>query len=109
MKQGLLTRDWFVGLLVATTVLILGYAGVFSGIERSAYDVGVRASSNTPSDKIAVIAIDDVSIANIGRWPWSRDNHAKMHVLLKEGGAKVIGQTTFFVEPQLDPGLKHIK
>ena len=109
MKQGLLTRDWFVGLLVATTVLALGYIGVFSGIERSAYDVGVRYSSNIPSDKIAIVAIDDVSIANIGRWPWSRDNHAKMHKLLKQGGTKVIGQTTFFVEPQLDPGLKHIK
>ena len=109
MKQGLLTRDWFVGLLVAITVLALGYIGVFSGIERSAYDVGVRYSSNIPSDKIAIVAIDDVSIANIGRWPWSRDNHAKMHELLKRGGAKVIGQTTFFIEPQLDPGLKHIK
>jgi eukaryotic-like serine/threonine-protein kinase len=109
MKQGLLTRDWFVGLVVAVAVLVLGYFGVFSSIERSAYDIGVRASSNTPSDKIAVVAIDDVSIANIGRWPWSRDKHAQMHELLKKGGARVIGQTTFFFEPQLDPGLVHIK
>ncbi|MDQ1363443.1 MAG: eukaryotic-like serine/threonine-protein kinase [Pseudomonadota bacterium] len=109
MKQGLLTRDWFAGMAVTTAVLILGYFGAFSSIERSAYDFGVRASSNIPSDKIAVVAIDDVSIANIGRWPWSRDIHAKMHDLLKQGGAKIIGQTTFFVEPQIDPGLKHIK
>lgn len=109
MKQGLLTRDWFVGLVVALTVLALGYIGVFSSIERNAYDFGVRASHRIPSDKIAVVAIDDISIANIGRWPWSRDIHAQMHELLKQGGAKVIGQTTFFVEPQLDPGLKHIK
>lgn len=43
MKQGLLTRDWFVGLVVALTVLALGYIGVFSSIERNAYDFGVRA------------------------------------------------------------------
>jgi eukaryotic-like serine/threonine-protein kinase len=109
MKQGLLTRDWFIGLVVAVAVLVLGYFNVFSSIERSAYDIGVRASTHTPSDKIAVVAIDDISIANIGRWPWSRDKQAQLHALLKEGGARVIGQTTFFFEPQIDPGLKHIK
>jgi serine/threonine-protein kinase len=109
MKQGLLTRDWFAGLLVVVVVLFLGAIGLFDSLERSAYDVGVRASDRTPSDKVAVIAIDDVSIANIGRWPWSRDIHAKMHNILKDGGAKVIGQTTFFVEPQIDPGLKYIQ
>ena len=40
--------------------------------------MGVRATTRAPSDRIAVIAIDDTSIANIGRWPWSRDVHARM-------------------------------
>ena len=32
----------------------------------------------TPNDKVAVIAIDDQSIANLGRWPWPRAIHAKI-------------------------------
>jgi len=34
-------------------------------------------TSKNPSDKIAVVAIDEQSIDNIGRWPWSREVHAK--------------------------------
>ncbi|HKB54407.1 MAG TPA: CHASE2 domain-containing protein, partial [Ramlibacter sp.] len=76
--------------------------------ERKAYDMGVQASSRTPSDRVAVIAIDDESIANIGRWPWPRDVHAKMIDLLAAAKAKVIGYTVFFSEPQLDPGYRYI-
>ncbi|MCP4042022.1 MAG: CHASE2 domain-containing protein, partial [Gammaproteobacteria bacterium] len=47
--------------------------------------------------------------ANIGRWPWSRDIHAKLIEFLIQGQAKVIGQTVFFLEPQLDPGLMFIQ
>ncbi len=108
MKKGFLRSDWFAGLSISLLIILLGNWGAFDNIERSAYDFGVRSSSKIPSNKVAVIAIDDVSIANIGRWPWSRDVHAEMHHILKKGGAKVIGQTTFFIEPQIDPGLKHI-
>jgi serine/threonine-protein kinase len=62
----------------------------------------------TPSDKVAVIAIDEQSIANIGRWPWSREVHAKMIDKLTAAKAKVIGNTVFFFEPQIDPGLVYI-
>ncbi|HEY9050353.1 MAG TPA: CHASE2 domain-containing protein, partial [Gammaproteobacteria bacterium] len=109
MKKGFLSSDWFAGLAISLIIIALGNWGTFDSIERSAYDLGVRSSSKTPSNKIAVIAIDDISIANLGRWPWPRDYHAEMHRILKEGGAKVIGQTTFYIEPQIDPGLKHIQ
>jgi serine/threonine-protein kinase len=42
-------------------------------LEPSAFDLGVAATTRTPSDRIGVIAIDDASLENIGRWPWSRD------------------------------------
>jgi serine/threonine-protein kinase len=38
-------------------------------LERNAYDLGVAATTRTASDRIAVIAIDDASLENIGRWP----------------------------------------
>jgi CHASE2 domain-containing sensor protein len=58
----------------------------------------------SPADKIAVIAIDKQSIDNLGRWPWSREVHAKMIDGLAAAKAKVIASTVFFSEPQIDPG-----
>ena len=109
MKQGVWKSDWFVGLTITLVFLFLMQSDFIQSIERNAYDFGVQSSSRTASDKIAVIAIDEESIANIGRWPWSRDVHAQMHELLTEGGAKAIGQTVLFAEPQLDPGLEFIQ
>ncbi|MDH3713328.1 MAG: serine/threonine-protein kinase, partial [Gammaproteobacteria bacterium] len=74
-----------------------------------AYDWGVRGSSSDPSPAVAVIAIDDASIANLGRWPWPRDLHAAMIEILRAGGAKSVGYTVMFLEPQLDPGLQFIR
>ena len=108
MKYGVWKSDWLVGLLITFVLLIFSGSDLLQGLERSAYDFGVRSSSRIPSDKIAIVAIDDESIANIGRWPWPRDIHAQMHAILSEGGARVIGQTVFFVEPQIDPGLQFI-
>ena len=100
--------DWFLGLLVALVVLALWDRDLVQSLERKAYDLGVQATSRTPSDKIAIIAIDKQSLDNIGRWPWSREVHARMIDTLAGAKAKVIGYTTFFSEPQRDPGLEYI-
>jgi serine/threonine-protein kinase len=101
-------KDWFLGLAVSLVLLFIGGSQLIQGLERSAYDWGVRASSRSPSDKIAIIAIDKQSIDNIGRWPWSREIHARMVDRLAGANAKVIGYTVFFSEPQLDPGLAYV-
>ena len=101
-------KDWFVGLLVALVFMFGANSDLMQSLERKAYDLGVLASSRTPSDKIAVIAIDEQSIANLGRWPWPREIHARMVDILTAGHAKVIGHTAFFFEPQVDAGLGYI-
>jgi serine/threonine-protein kinase len=100
--------DWFLGLVVATAVFLLSATDLVRSLERKAYDLGVRASTREPSGDIAVIAIDDPSIANIGRWPWPRDVHARLIESLRAAQAKVIAYTVFFSEPQIDPGLPYI-
>ena len=102
--------DWFVGVLVVVAVLALHLATDFVGtLERRFYDFSSTSTSRQPSDRIAIIAIDDTSIANIGRWPWQRDVHAQLIDQLSGANAKVIANTVFFFEPQTDRGMAYIK
>ena len=94
--------------MVAATVLY-NANDFLKSLELRFYDFASTSTSRQPSDRIAIIAIDDQSIANLGRWPWSRDIHAKLIDQLVEAKAKTIVQTTFFFEPQIDAGLKYIQ
>ncbi len=102
--------DWFTGILVVVCVVALHLATDFiSSLERRFYDFASTSTVREPSSQIAVIAIDDQSIANIGRWPWPRDVHAKLIDQLAAAKAKTIVQTAFFFEPQVDRGLPFIR
>ena len=102
--------DWFAGIAVVLVAVALHVATDFVGtLERRFYDFASTSAARQPSDRIAVIAIDDQSIANIGRWPWSRDVHAKLIDQLAAAKAKTIAHTAFFIEPQVDPGLQFIR
>ncbi len=102
--------DWFAGLAVVVAVFFFhSTTDFFGALERRFYDFASTSSSRTPSDRIAVIAIDDQSIANIGRWPWPRDVHAKLIDQLSAAKAKTIVHTAFFFEPQVDRGLSYIR
>src|SRR5258706_3787471 len=110
MKTAFWKADWFFGLVIA--IVLFGFArtsGFIPGLERWAYDLGVKSTSKSPSDKIAVIAIDEQSIANIGRWPWPREVQAKLIDRLAGAKVKVIGNTSLFFEPQKDPGLAYVE
>jgi serine/threonine-protein kinase len=108
MRVAFWKTDWFLGLAVVVAMLFAGGGELLQSLERKAYDIGVQSSSRAPTDRIAVIAIDDTSIANIGRWPWSREVHAHMTDLLAGAKAKVIANTLFLFEPQIDPGYQYI-
>ncbi|MEQ1813882.1 MAG: serine/threonine-protein kinase [Candidatus Nitrotoga sp.] len=109
MKNKLFWKaDWFVGALVVLVFLLGANSELMQSLERKAYDLGMQASKRMPSDKIAVIAIDDQSIANLGRWPWPRAIHAEMVDILAAAQPKVIGSTVLFLEPQVDAGLEYI-
>jgi len=69
MKQGVWKSDWFVGLIITLVFLFFMQSDFIQSIERDAYDFGVQSSNRTASDQIAIIAIDDESLENIGRWP----------------------------------------
>jgi len=107
-KAGFWKSDRLLGIAVTLLVLLAGASDLLQSLERKAYDMGVQFSSRVPSDRLAVIAIDDQSIANLGRWPWSRELHARLTTLLAGAQVKLIGNTVFFSEPQVDAGYGYI-
>ena len=51
-----------------------------------------------PSPNIGIIAIDDKSIAELGRYPWSRDNYARLLDKLAAAKVKAVIFDAFFPE-----------
>lgn len=109
LQSGFWRKDWFLGVCVVFGVALLNFSSeLIPSLEFKAYDMAVQLSSHAPSNRIAIIAIDDQSINNLGRWPWPREIHAQMTDKLAGAKAKVITNTTFFFEPQKDAGLDYI-
>jgi len=99
------SRDLALGVAVATSFAALAPTDLLQSLERKAYDLGVQASERAPSDRVAVIAIDESSLRALGRWPWPRDVHARFTERLAAGSPKAIGSLVFFTEPEADPGI----
>ncbi len=53
-----------------------------------------------PNPQIAIIAIDDKSIAELGRFPWTRSVYAQLLDRLSGDGAKAVLFDAFFPEPE---------
>jgi adenylate cyclase len=58
---------------------------------------------------LAVIAIDEKSIREIGRWPWSRAEMARLVKIVAEGKPRVIGLDILFSEPEVSDSLTLIQ
>ncbi|MFU8797143.1 MAG: CHASE2 domain-containing protein [Gammaproteobacteria bacterium] len=69
-----------------------------------AYDVQLRATHNKanidPNSPIIIVAVDDKSLAEQGRWPWPRNKLATLVKNLHEAGVAVIAMDMTFPEPE---------
>lgn len=98
---------WFgkgraVGLVLLAIFLVLrvGDPNFVSGLRNAAFDIYQQVS---PRDyqplPVAIIDIDDPSIAELGQWPWPRTVIARMVENATAAGAVVIGMDVIFSEP----------
>jgi serine/threonine-protein kinase len=112
-RAGFYKRDWFLAVLIGLLffIAISSGAGILGKLELIAYDMGVRGTNRVPgaTDQVAIIAIDEQSINEIGRWPWPRSVHAKMIEKLTQADVHGIGMFVYLTEPQVDPGLAAIR
>ncbi len=114
IRAGRLT-DAAVGLLV-TALVVVGYlvqAGFLESLESRFYDARARMSQTrrgerkaaAPSPEVLIVAIDDPSIARIGRWPWPRWVLGDLIKQIQAGGASVIGVNIPLAEEGRSAGL----
>lgn len=102
-------RDWFISLMVGVILLVIAQFGGLNPLDRIIYDFNLRHISQvSPPESIAVIAIDDPSLAQLGEWPWSRAIYARLVDLLAPYG-QVMATTLDFSYPQTDPGQLYFK
>lgn len=79
-------------------------------IDQKTMDARFRVrGEREPQAKVGLLTIDDRSIEEIGRWPWSREKIAAVVNRMMGYGAKAIGFDIVFSEPQLDPTFETLK
>lgn len=67
--------------------------------------IKLRPWEPKPSGKVAIVEIDDCSIARLGPWPWSRQQHADLLAALDGAGVRAVGFDVMFVDASTsDPG-----
>ncbi|HTR63400.1 MAG TPA: adenylate/guanylate cyclase domain-containing protein [Candidatus Binataceae bacterium] len=92
---------FFLGLGVTAGFLVFFafYPRLLLTLELKASDVRLRARPHKPfSNDVAIVAIDDKSIQQIGRWPWTRDVLANLEMAFIDYKVKVVAYDILFDE-----------
>ena len=104
--------DVIVGALVAALVFGGFYLnwGPLQTMELKMYDMRARTRAGKPAtNDIVIVAVDDASIQQIGRWPWPRSYMAEMIAFLSQAGVKTIGLNLILSDAELNPGLEQVR
>src|SRR3990170_3666990 len=90
------------GLLTAILLLLFLFRfGPTETIESKLYDLRSLLRPAAPAgQKVAIVEIDERSVAELGRYPWPRSVMAQGLDVLSESGAKVIGLDILYPDPE---------
>jgi adenylate cyclase len=80
-------------------------------LERHAYDIRLkRTMPNTVDNRIVIVAIDEKSLSELGRWPWNRSVMASLiDQLFNTYQIDVLGMDVMFTEPDNSSGLNKLQ
>jgi adenylate cyclase len=102
-------RGWVSLALAILLGLAIGWLHLSSDPWLESFDQGaaldwrfrLRGPAEPPTD-IAIIVVDDRSLAQIGQWPWPRAKLAEMVEVLRLAGAKSVGFDILLSEQEID-------
>lgn len=84
-------------LLILT--FVIHATDLFGRVDNLIFDIGQRVAKTPPPDDVIIIAIDQDSLSQLGRWPWPRDVHANLLQRLNSEHPAAIGFDVIFAEP----------
>ncbi|MGE0383978.1 MAG: EAL domain-containing protein [Gammaproteobacteria bacterium] len=99
-------RNWLrgeaarVALMLLATAIVASWSDAVRRTDDLLYDFALRAWPRPVADDIVIIAVDEKALAELGRWPWSREVHARMIERLTRAGARAVGVDIMFSEPE---------
>ncbi len=90
-QKAIPARKYFT-LTAFTIAAALGllWSGWLVKLDYLVYDSYMGALQRPASRQIVIVSIDDRSLAELGRWPWSRARHAQLIDALTDAGARAI-------------------
>ncbi|MFZ2101898.1 MAG: adenylate/guanylate cyclase domain-containing protein [Oricola sp.] len=90
----------FALLAVALLAGHAAFGGLFAGLREKTYDAYQSISPiSLDLDQVAIVAIDEDSLAGYGRWPWPREQVGRLVDAATASGASAVGLDLFFAEP----------
>jgi adenylate cyclase len=116
--MGLLSKHWS---RIAVTLIPLVFAllhvtgalpiAVLQRLDDIIYDARLRATMpRTLDDRIIIVDIDEKSLAEVGRWPWGRNQLAALvDELFARQKVALVGFDVLFAEPDESSGLKRLR
>lgn len=97
-------------LTLIAIIIFLVHIPFLDLMELKALDLKFLSRGKQPhGNEIVIAAIDEKSLARLGRWPWPRSVIARLIEKLTDAGAKVIGLDIVFSEPEVNPSLDRVR
>jgi len=103
LRSGRLLVEWWSVIFIATiSIIAISWLAPPVRADNLFYDLALRINPPVASQRILIVAIDNRSLEEHGRWPWPRELHARLVDRLTDAGAEVVGYDVLFPEPSAD-------
>jgi CHASE2 domain-containing sensor protein/signal transduction histidine kinase len=99
-------HEWWAILILASLATLL--VNALAPPDRASnllYDTVQRAAPRPAGEGILIVAIDNRSLAELGRWPWPREHHVALVRALGQANVRAIGYDVLFLEAYGIPGV----
>lgn len=103
MLRRRLYAEWIV--VAVLSCLFVGAAslqGWFAAVDNRIYDLAASFAAPPVDDRILLVEIDEASLREIGRWPWTRDVHAHALQMLAANKPAAVAYNVLFLESSPD-------
>lgn len=112
-KTHVIRRLGFVLAAVVTGLMLALFwigPGFLVRLENASLDFRFKLrGARQAGDEVVLVVVDEKSLKEVGRWPWSRDKQASLVNAIAAGGAKVIGLDIIYAEPEVRESLRSLQ